>query len=305
MGQTVTSLVFQPPEITYQQAKKHLIWLKTVKGADIPAFYIDRKSPITILFSHGNAEDLGMIYEWFCEFTRALQVNLLAYDYEGYGKATGVPSEQGCYDDIDTAYTYLTETLSQKPENIILYGRSLGSGPSCYLAERLADEGIKLGGLILQSPLMSVFRVVFNFRFTLIGDMFPNVDRIARIDCPLLVIHGTRDEVVPFWNGEGLFFAAPVCWRARPYWVQNGGHNNIETLLREEGVFFDTIRNFLREWTPSYNTLPPASSQTGSRPSSFGSVDKAANLASMGGGNFRPVEGVNGLVASRTGRNMA
>ena len=142
MGNAVTSLLFQPPEVSYVHAKKHIIWLRTTKGANVPAFYIDRHSKTTILFSHGNAEDLGMIYEWFCEFTREVQVNLLAYDYEGYGKASGTPSEQGCYDDVDCAWTFLTKVLNHKPESIILYGRSLGSGPSCYLAERLAKEGV-------------------------------------------------------------------------------------------------------------------------------------------------------------------
>ena len=215
MGSALSSLVFQPPEITYIHARKHLIWLRTHKNAKIPAFYLDRRSTVTIIFSHGNAEDLGMIYEHCVEFTREINVNLIAYDYEGYGKASGAPSEQGCYDDIDAAYAFLTDVLHQKPQSIVLYGRSLGSGPSCYLAERLGRSNIRVGGLVLQSPLLSVYRVAFNFRFTMPGDMFPNVDRIANICCPLLVIHGTRDEVVPFWNGESLFLDAPVCWRAR------------------------------------------------------------------------------------------
>ena len=79
-------------------AKKHIIWMRTKQEQRIPAFYIDRRSPVTILFSHGNAEDLGMIYEWFCEFSKELQVNIFAYDYEGYGKASGVPNEQSCYE---------------------------------------------------------------------------------------------------------------------------------------------------------------------------------------------------------------
>lgn len=253
MGNAVTSLLFQPPEVSYVHAKKHIIWLRTQKGANVPAFYIDRRSETTVLFSHGNAEDLGMIYEWFCELTREVQVNLLAYDYEGYGKASGSPSEKGCYEDIDCAWTFLTKVLNHKPENIVLYGRSLGSGPSCYLAERLSREGVKLGGLILQSPLMSVFRVAFHFRFTLPGDMFPNVDRISRVQCPVLIIHGTRDEVVPFWNGEGLFMAVPLKYRAKPFWVDGAGHNNLETLTRNEGLFFAQIIEFLIDWLPTYS----------------------------------------------------
>ena len=129
MGKTISSLVFQPPELTYQHAKKHIIWITTKTGANIPAFFIDRKASTTILFSHGNAEDLGMIYEWFYELSKEINVNLLAYDYEGYGKATGAPSEQACYEDIEAAFSYLTDTLQKKSDNIILYGRSLGSGP--------------------------------------------------------------------------------------------------------------------------------------------------------------------------------
>jgi len=150
MGSNLSTLVFQPPEVTYLQAKKHLVWLQTTKNATIPAFYIDRKAKVTILFSHGNAEDLGMIYEWFYELSQEVRVNVLAYDYEGYGKSNGRPSEQGCYDDIDAAYAFLTQTLRTPPEQIVLYGRSVGSGPSCYLAERLHKAQVVLGGLILQ-----------------------------------------------------------------------------------------------------------------------------------------------------------
>lgn len=150
MGSNLSTLVFQPPEVTYLQAKKHLVWLQTSKNATIPAFYIDRKAKVTLLFSHGNAEDLGMIFEWFQELSQEVRVNVMAYDYEGYGKSNGRPSEQGCYDDIDAAYTFLTQTLRTPPEQIVLYGRSVGSGPSCYLAEKLHKEQVALGGLILQ-----------------------------------------------------------------------------------------------------------------------------------------------------------
>lgn len=164
MGSKLSSLVFQPPEVSYFHSKKQIIWLRAVRsgndnansnsssntGVSIPAFYLDRKSKITILFSHGNAEDLGLIYEWFCEFSKAVHVNVLAYDYEGYGKAVGHPNEQSCYANVDAAYSFLTETLHIIPENIVLFGRSLGSGPSCYLAERLHCQNVQLGGMILQ-----------------------------------------------------------------------------------------------------------------------------------------------------------
>ncbi len=157
MGSNLSALVFQPPEVTYLQAKRYLVWLQTSKLATIPAFYIDRKAKVTILFSHGNAEDLGMILEWFLEFSQEVHVNILAYDYEGYGKSKGRPSEEGCYEDIDAAYAFLTQTMRTPPEQIVLYGRSLGSGPSCYLAERLHKAQVVLGGLILQVGSLNPF----------------------------------------------------------------------------------------------------------------------------------------------------
>ena len=147
---------------------------------------------MTLLFSHGNAEDLGMIYDWFSDLSRVLNVNLLAYDYCGYGKSMGAasPSEESVYMDIDAAYDYLLNTKGTLPESIVLYGRSLGSGPTCYLAQRTAKEGRSVAGVILQSPLLSAYRVAFNFRFTMLGDKFPNVDRVADVRCPVFVIHG-------------------------------------------------------------------------------------------------------------------
>lgn len=150
MGSQLTSLVFQPPEVTYVHGRDQLIWLRTNRNVQIPAFYIDQRAKVTLLFSHGNAEDLGTIYDWFVIFSSRLKVNVFAYDYEGYGKSTGFPSEQACYDDIEAAYTYLTRSMHVPAENIILYGRSLGSGPSLYLAEKLAQQQVRIGGVILQ-----------------------------------------------------------------------------------------------------------------------------------------------------------
>lgn len=244
----VTDLVFQPPSSTFIQAHKHF-WLQTKTGSRIPAFYIDRNAHLTILFSHGNAEDLGMIYDWFYDFSRQLNVNVLAYDYTGYGKSSGGKvSEENCYADIEAAYDHLIEARNMTTNQIILYGRSLGSGPSCHLARKLSKVGKSLGGIILQSPLMSAYRVALNFRFTLPGDMFANIDKISEVKCPVFIIHGTRDEIVPFWHGQELFLACQIKWRAKPFWVTGGGHNNIEAILREDGSFFEKINEFLDEW---------------------------------------------------------
>ena len=130
---------------------------------------------------------------------------------------------------------------------------------------RLHRHGVVLGGLVLQSPLLSVYRVAFNFRFTLPGDMFPSIDRctvnpsvrvqhitllrINEISCPVFIIHGTTDEIVPFWNGEDLLLHAPQQLRAKPYWVVQAGHNNIES--KDPETFFRRWREFILEWCES------------------------------------------------------
>jgi pimeloyl-ACP methyl ester carboxylesterase len=110
------------------------------------------------------------IYDWFNDLARVLRVNIMAYDYTGYGKSNGTSCEENCYADIEAAFQYLLEVRKLQPEQIVLYGRSLGSGPSCYLASKTAQQGRSVGGVILQSPLLSAYRVAFNFRFTMIGD---------------------------------------------------------------------------------------------------------------------------------------
>lgn len=260
MGSAIAGLVFQPPKTTAFSGREGVFWLDTAHGVRVPAFYIDRSAQLTVLFSHGNAEDLGMIFDWFESFSKQLNVNVLAYDYTGYGRSRDArtadgqplaPAEEFVYNDVLAAFDYLRDRVGLTPSQIVLYGRSLGSGPTCFLAEKLSRQGTPCAGVILQSPLLSAYRVAFNFRFTLAGDVFANVDRVANIDSPIFVIHGTRDEVVPFWHGQELFLACKRRFRARPFWVDGAGHNNIESLLRESGAFYEQLRFFLDEWCPA------------------------------------------------------
>ena len=90
-----------------------------------------------MIFSHGNAEDIYLVENWVNSFfLKQVNVNAVIYEYTGYGESNGkIPIEQSLYDDIETVYLYLTENLGIEPSTILLYGRSIGSGPTCYLAE--------------------------------------------------------------------------------------------------------------------------------------------------------------------------
>jgi len=199
----------------------------------------------TILYSHANAEDLGNIYPW-CKFlSKMLGVNIFAYDYTGYGLATdqGDPSEDFCFADISAAYSYLTTVLQIPPSSIILYGRSLGSGPSCYLASHTAEEGKPVGGLILHAPFLSVYRIVFESGCTLPGDRFPNVDFAPSIRSPVLFIHGTKDSIVPFNHSERMLETVLEPYRADPLFIKGMGHNNVHASVRP--LFIDRLRRYL------------------------------------------------------------
>lgn len=288
MGDTISSLLFQPPPPSKLKEDK-ILWLDTKLGSRIPAFYIQAPQPaspnspntgptsrttrelcgdcdnalamvsgVTILYSHANAEDLGNIYPW-CKFlSKMLNVNVMAYDYTGYGLAhdQGEPSEENCYADIDAAYSYLRNSLRISPSNIVLYGRSLGSGPSCYLASRTADPESRdesegntfqgaVGGVILHAPFLSVFRIVLDSGCTLPGDKFPNVDYLPSVQSPVLMVHGTKDSIVPFDHSERLLHALGPEYRANPLFIEGMGHNNVHAVVRP--MFVERVARFINE----------------------------------------------------------
>jgi hypothetical protein len=147
----------------------------------------------------------------------------------------------------------------------VLYGRSLGSGPSCHLtaktalltkpdAEYASEDG-PVGGLILHAPFLSVFRVVVDTGCTLPGDKFPNVDVITMVKSPVMLIHGTVDHIVPFHHSERLFNSIPAQYRARPLYIEGMSHNTVHSQVRP--MFVDRLLEYLeRHVWPTVVSLP-------------------------------------------------
>jgi hypothetical protein len=152
------------------------------------------------------------------EDLRAAGFAVFAYDYRGYGTSTGRPSERGVYADADAAYDALTHDLGVPAERIIDYGRSLGSAVAIDLAARRP-----VGGLIVEAPFLSAFRAATRVPL-LPWDKFDNAAKIARVRCPVLVIQGTNDRVVPFAQGQGIYELANQ--PKRNLWVEGAGHND-------------------------------------------------------------------------------
>jgi fermentation-respiration switch protein FrsA (DUF1100 family) len=237
MGCSVSSLVFQPP--TQKKVfNPHLVFLQTENNNLIPAKFFNDGQEFTILMSHGNAEDITRVDSWVSKsLLKHVKANVLIYEYSGYFSSEIDPNESYVYKDAEAAFSFLVNTIGVPSKKIVAYGRSLGSGPSCFLAEKY-----DLGGLILQTPFTSIYRVVLDFRFTLPGDMFPNVDRIDKIKCPLLVMHGTRDEIVPMQHSVDLFETSGSKVKTQ-YFVEGAGHNNIESIAGTK--LFEHMQFFL------------------------------------------------------------
>lgn len=148
------------------------------------------------------------------EFVR-LGFDVLICDYRGYGDNDGSPSESALAGDAREVWSYAIDELGRSPQQIVLFGESLGGAVAVRLAAELTSAGTPPGGLVLNSTFAALPETVawhypaFPFQFVLL-DRYPSVECIAEVDCPLLQFHGTDDEFVPLAHGRRLFDAAPA-----------------------------------------------------------------------------------------------
>lgn len=149
-----------------------------------------------------------------------------------------MPSEKNLYADIDAAYHYLTTECGLAPSQIVCYGQSVGSAPTLDLAVRQP-----VGGVILHSALKSGLGVIHDVKTTHWFDVFQNIVKIRKVKCPVFVIHGTADTEVPFEHGVALYDSIPPEFAFDPWWVQEGGHNDIEIVWRS--MYFLRLQNLL------------------------------------------------------------
>ena len=224
-----------------------IIKLPLDNGQVFSAIYLPNpEARFTLLYSHGNGEDLGHILPLLDQYHK-FGFAVFAYDYPGYGTSEGKPTEKSTYDAIDAVYEFLTDDLEIAPSSIILYGRSVGSGPSVDLASRKP-----LGGLILESAFVSAFRVMTKVPL-LPWDKYHNLSKLHSIHYPLLVIHGTQDEIIGFWHGQALFERANA--PKDYFWVQGGGHNNILDFAGK--VYWDTLQKFVDSISEKSSEINP------------------------------------------------
>ena len=213
------SMIFLPHPSSYRDSAE-VLKITTANGSKISAVYLHNPgAKFTLLVSHGNAEDLGDDRYWLEELRRA-GFSVFAYDYEGYGTSEGKPTETSVYQDEAAAYDYLAINLKTPPDRIVIFGRSVGTGPATYIAARRPAAG-----LILQSPFVSAFRVLTRVPL-LPFDKFPNYKNIRHVHCPVLIMHSHGDTVIAAWHGQKLFDIANE--PKQFFWAKNADHNDME-----------------------------------------------------------------------------
>ncbi|SDR65286.1 alpha/beta hydrolase [Opitutus sp. GAS368] len=209
------SMIFPRPPVKYELGPDYL-QLTAPDGVKIAArHWPNPKAKYTLLYLHGNYEELGSIGEYLPQFVVAGYA-VFAIDYHGYGRSEGTPTEANLYADARLAYDYLRTNLGVPADRIIIFGYSLGSGPGIELARHQPAAG-----LVIQGAFVSAYRVMT--RVPLFpGDKFVNLAKVPELKLPVFVIHGTADNTVPFWQGEKLY--ETITARKQKLFVEGGPH---------------------------------------------------------------------------------
>lgn len=219
-----------------------------------------------MMFFHANAEDLGLIYN-FCTILKDLfQVNVLAVEYPGYGICPGASTEEGIMANAEAAMDFAIETLGVAQNDILLFGRSLGTGPTVALASRYHQ----IAGVVLVSPFTSI-KELFQRRVGRIAefleDRFANLTLASKISSPTLIIHGLQDVLVPPEHGRKIY--ASIQTKRMLVTPVSMTHNS--SLLRDVASFVMPMTSFFAlpdyafenvrvpDWAYPPKDLPPGS----------------------------------------------
>lgn len=208
-------------------------------GAVINALYFHAKNPRGVIFyQHGNA---GNLTRWgsIAESLTVYGYDVLIYDYRGYGKSSGDRSETKLFDDAGKLYDVLKEQWSE--DQIVLFGRSLGSGIACHVASCNTPKT-----LILETPFFDLKDVAKNYfplfpTTFLIRYKFENHKKIADVNFKVHILHGTEDNIVPYDSGVKLY--ETIAGEASFYEFSGANHNNLATYPKFDQVMMNILKN--------------------------------------------------------------
>lgn len=211
---------------------------------------LEQGAPV-VLFFHGNAGDRRGRVD-YCEIFNRAGADVFVIDYRGYADNPGSPTEEGLFEDARGLWKYATKERRIDPDRILIFGESLGGGVAVQLAHEVCQAGTPPAGLVVRSTFSCIADAAgFHYPWVpthlLVWDRFPSCETIGEVTCPVLVLHGTEDRIVPYELGEKLFAAAPdssaneIPKQFIP--LEGADHNHLLGSHRKE--FTEAVKQFL------------------------------------------------------------
>lgn len=226
--------------------------LRTEDGETLDGWYIPADNPRgTLLFFHGNAGNISHRLDSIGIF-HLLGLNVLIFDYRGYGRSSGKTTEQGTYRDAGAAWCYLVEERHIPPAEILLFGRSMGGAVATWLATQVVPAGLIVESSFSSVPEMAAELYPWLPVRWMARLSYDSRSRIAAVKAPLLIIHSTEDEIIPFHHGRALFEAAN---EPKTLLEISGGHNDGFMVSRDKyqrgiRIFLDRVFEVNRNSAP-------------------------------------------------------
>lgn len=221
------------------------VYLTTTDGVRIHGWHVPGESNTTLLWLHGNAGNISHRVNNIAVLNRLTSLSVFIIDYRGYGLSEGSPSESGLYLDAEAAFEYLSTEVDLDPtEDIVLFGRSLGVGVASEMATRHPVRCV-----ILESGFTSIIGMaratrpdwLVHLLTPLVGARYDTLSKMAEVQSPVMIVHGDRDEIVPFHMAEQLFESASEPKRLLP--VSGAKHNDVYE--RGGPAYFQALREFI------------------------------------------------------------
>ena len=243
------TIYFPERELTASPADVGLefddVFLTASDGTRLHGWYVPGDGPTTLVWFHGNAGNISHRVENLLQLNRRLGVNVFIFDYRGYGRSDGKPSEKGLYLDAEAAIEYLVRDRGLDPEtDLVMFGRSLGAAVAVEMATRH-----RVRAVILESGFPSVRAMakrVFPFvpsamLLSLVEARYDSLSKLPNVRAPVMVLHGDRDLTVPIELGVELYEAAND--PKRFYRIQGADHNDTYHVGGEP--YFEALRDFV------------------------------------------------------------
>jgi uncharacterized protein len=196
--------------------------LRTVDGETITGWFVPAQSYKAVIICHGNAGNIANRLDLIVMFHN-IGLNVLIFDYRGYGDSTGKPTEQGTYRDAKSAWDWLVKTKEFKSRNVAIYGESLGGAVAAWMAEQVHPGALMLDSTFTSAPDMAKKMFPFLPIRWLCKFKYDTLGAVAKAGCPVLVAHSKNDEMIPYLNGLRIMEAAK---QPKQFIEMTGQHND-------------------------------------------------------------------------------